>query len=287
MDPVLYRCAICGDTGFVFWFHTGFGDIGRCQKCGQVLRIDRPARESHVEFHRSANLHLTPYATLSEAAAAELQFYDAFLDLLQAGGGRNILDVGCGAGEFLQLVSKRGFQGVGIEPAESLRMLAQRAAPEANIISGDIESALLPAESFDGIAIWDVIEHLVDPRGALVAVHQLLKPGGYLGIATVNHASLMYGIYHVWRRTVPPLARYFGPMLYNPFHTYYFTKESLATLVRTTGFEIVEHRGYEFPLSRLAVSRTIKAGMRGLYWLQRLCRLEGEQYLFGKKSSPV
>jgi 2-polyprenyl-3-methyl-5-hydroxy-6-metoxy-1,4-benzoquinol methylase len=287
MDAVLCRCAICCETGFLFWFRTEFGSIGRCRKCRQVLRIDRPTREAHVDLHRSANLHLTPYATLTEAAVAELRFYNAFLDLLPNGSGKSILDVGCGVGEFLQLASKRGFQAVGIEPAEPLRMLAQKAAPEAKIHSGDLESAAFPPESFDCVAIWDVIEHLVDPRGALVFVHQLLKPGGYLGIATINHASLMYGIYHAWRRTIPQLARHFGPMLFNPFHTYYFTKKSLATLVGTTGFEIVEHRGYEFPLSRLAVSGTIKAGMRGLYLLQRLCGLEGEQYLFAKKRSRV
>jgi 2-polyprenyl-3-methyl-5-hydroxy-6-metoxy-1,4-benzoquinol methylase len=151
------------------------------------------------------------------------------------------------------------------------------------IESRPVEEAEFEDECFDAVAMWDVLEHLVDPRGTLIRLHRLLKPGGYLGIATLNHASLMYVIYHALRWAFPPLARPFGPMLYNPFHTYYFTKPSLARLVHNVGFEIIEHRGYEFPISRLDVGLALKFGMRGLYLVQGMCRMQGEQYILAYK----
>ncbi|NIQ27260.1 MAG: methyltransferase domain-containing protein [Gammaproteobacteria bacterium] len=147
-----------------------------------------------------------------------------------------------------------------------------------------VEQAWFEPESLDAIALWDVIEHFVDPRGVLEHLRPMLRPGGLLGVATIAHDSLMYRIYHGMRLTVPPLARRFGPLLYNPFHTYYFSRASLARLVRNAGFEIFEHRGYEFPLDRLKAAAPLKLAMRGLYLLQALTSTQGEQYLFARKA---
>ena len=132
--------------------------------------------------------------------------------------------------------------------------------------------------------MWDVIEHLVDPLGVLRLLHGMIKPGGFLGVATINHASLMYGIYHLMRRVAPPLARRFGPTLYNPFHTYYFSKSSLNRMIENAGFCVIEHRGYEFPLGRLDAGLPLKLGLRGLYVVQGMLGAEGEQYLFARRS---
>ncbi|HKQ72883.1 MAG TPA: hypothetical protein VJ810_04085 [Blastocatellia bacterium] len=58
---------------------------------------------------------------------------------------------------------------------------------------------------------------------------------------------------------------------------------SMDQLVQNADFEIIEHRGYEFPLSRLEVGAAVKLGMRGLYLSQRATAMEGEQYVFARK----
>jgi 2-polyprenyl-3-methyl-5-hydroxy-6-metoxy-1,4-benzoquinol methylase len=285
IDSRLIRCAICGGHDIHHWFRMDFGSIGRCGRCGEVLRADKPQRDAQVTLHQTSNLHETPYALRSEVASVELAFYGRFLDLCEktVGCGK-ILDIGCSTGEFLKLAVGCGFDVAGIEPIAELREIAERALGGRPIKSQPIEEAEFEAESFDAVTMWDVVEHLIDPRGTLMRLHWLLKPGGYLGIATLNHASLMYVIYHALRWIFPPLARPVGPMLYNPFHTYYFTKKSLARLVQNARFDIVEHRGYEFPISRLHVGLALKFGMRALYVFQGILGMQGEQYVFARKS---
>lgn len=284
IDSTLVRCAVCGSDDIRDWFRMDFGQIGRCRNCGQVLRADHPQRHAQVTLHQSSNVHEAPYAVLSGQASRELVFFDRFLDLCGKTVARGkILDIGCGTGEFLKLALDRGFDVVGVEPVKEFREFAEKKLGRHPIEPRPVEEAGFENESFDAIAMWDVIEHLVDPRGALLQVHRLLRPGGYLGIATLNHSSLMYVIYHALRRTFPPLARLFAPRLYVPFHTYYFTRESLVRLVRNATLDVVEHRGFEFPLVRLDVGFALKAGMRGLYVAQGILGMQGEQYLFARK----
>jgi hypothetical protein len=59
---------------------------------------------------------------------------------------------------------------------------------------------------------------------------------------------------------------------------------SLARLVDDTGLSIDQHKGYEFPLSRLDAGTVLKVGMRGLYAIQWLTATQGEQYMFAHKA---
>ena len=58
-----------------------------------------------------------------------------------------------------------------------------RARPGAGGVefrTGRIESFDFPAASFDGIAAFDVLEHIPDIEGSLERLHALLKPAGFL-----------------------------------------------------------------------------------------------------------
>jgi 2-polyprenyl-3-methyl-5-hydroxy-6-metoxy-1,4-benzoquinol methylase len=281
---VLERCAVCGGSAIRSWFATDFGAIGRCAGCGQVLRADRPNRQDVVRLHQTTNIHVAPYAALGDQARDELDFYDRFLDLChrEHPGGR-VLDVGCGMGEFLLAAQARGFSLMGIEPVDECRAIAAQRSGCAEIVETPLEETEFASESLSAVAMWDVIEHLVDPRLALARVRRALRPNGLLGVATINHASLMYDVFHVMRRVAPALARPLSPRLFVPYHTYYFTMASLARLVREVGFEIVEQRGYEFPLSRLEAGAPMKTALRGLYVAQKLCGRQSEQYIFARR----
>ena len=48
------------------------------------------------------------------------------------------------------------------------------------VILGTLEEATLPAEAFDVVVLYSVIEHVPDPLQALKIVHRALKPGGVM-----------------------------------------------------------------------------------------------------------
>lgn len=113
------------------------------------------------------------------------------LDLLEAKtSGRELLEIGCSYGGFLQVAKQRGWSCVGVEASQAAATEAGSAGLE--VYAGTIENNLcsLGSRQFDVIAMWHVIEHLPDPRHALRAVSGLLKGGGYLTLRTPNAESM-------------------------------------------------------------------------------------------------
>ena len=88
-------------------------------------------------------------------------------------GGR-ILDVGCGNGAFLAEARDIGYEVMGIDTSEAaVRLTEQRQIPS---VAGDFIKTEFH-DLFDFITMWDVIEHLADPRAFVERALELLLPG--------------------------------------------------------------------------------------------------------------
>ncbi|MFN3705027.1 MAG: class I SAM-dependent methyltransferase, partial [Thermoflexales bacterium] len=105
--------------------------------------------------------------------------------------------------------------------AEAARRLGLR------VITGTLEETDFSARCFDAVTLWDVIEHLHDPAGALRRIARILKPDGILVIRTPNFDS--------WE------ARLFGRYwagLEPPRHLFVFTPRTLGAMLAQAGFAI-------------------------------------------------
>lgn len=133
---------------------------------------------------------------------ARRQVLGAVLDGLDLPPGARVLEVGCGPGGNLALLSRYGAVE-GLEPDEPSRAYAQATAG-VPVHSGGLPNDL-PFEpgGFDLIAALDVMEHVADDAGTAQALHALLKPGGYL-LATVPAYGWMWSrhdaLHHHQRR---------------------------------------------------------------------------------------
>jgi len=138
-----------------------------------------------------------------------------------------VLDVGCGRGEFMELLAERGLEVRGVELD---RALVEAAVARGLAVShGDGLEALGEAAdgSLGGIALIQVAEHLSQQQlvNLVLLAFDKLRPGGRIVLETVNPQSL-----YVFAR-----AFYLDPTHDRPVHPAYLT-----FLFRQAGFAGVE-----------------------------------------------
>jgi 2-polyprenyl-3-methyl-5-hydroxy-6-metoxy-1,4-benzoquinol methylase len=142
------------------------------------------------------------------------------------GGKRGrLLDVGCHIGVFLELAAARGWAAEGVEPSRWATDVAR--GQGLSVTCGTLRGSAFPAGAFDVVTMWDVIEHFPDPAAEVREVHRLLRPGGLVGITTMNIDSLV--------------ARLLGPRWpwLMQMHLYYFSVRTLRALMERCGFRVV------------------------------------------------
>lgn len=141
----------------------------------------------------------------------------------------SLLEVGCGTGEYLNLMSELGWSRVvGVDVSEATVARARdRLGIEA--YAGELAALTLPASSFDAASMSHTLEHVADPVALLAEVRRLLKPSGRLVVAVPNYDSQLR-------------ARYQGSWLAldAPRHLIHFTQHSLELALTRAGFSDFE-----------------------------------------------
>ncbi len=100
----------------------------------------------------------------------------------------NLLDIGCGTGEFLDTCKQASWNVIGIEPDENARKMAKENF--SLDVRAEEELANLKDESFDIITMWHVLEHVPNLKERVQELKRLLKPKGVIIIAVPNCSSL-------------------------------------------------------------------------------------------------
>jgi SAM-dependent methyltransferase len=153
-------------------------------------------------------------------------------------GASDVLDIGCGRGEFLSLLRDAGIEASGIDADAD--MVAYARGEGLDVRQADIVQHLEVAEdaSLGGIFMAQVVEHL--PPAVLVRSLQLaaakLRPGGLLVAETINPLSPL------------ALRHYFADLT----HAQPLVPETLELLARQAGFASTETRFLNEPAERLA-----------------------------------
>ncbi len=134
----------------------------------------------------------------SELSLRQRREIVAWLDSHTPGRDLAILDVGCGAGWMTEALLAFG-SVTGTDLSASCLDRARLRWPQAAFIAGDFNEIELPEAHYDVVVSLEVLAHVADQPAFLAKIARLLKPGGYLMMATQNRPVLAR-----WGRIQPP-----------------------------------------------------------------------------------
>ncbi len=137
----------------------------------------------------------------------------------------NILDIGCGTGEFLKTFKDAKWKTFGIEPSLDVREIAIK--NYGLDIRGEAEIKKLETEGFDVITMWHVLEHVPELNDRIDDLKRLIKPEGIIVIAVPNCTSFDADVYKEnW-------AAYDVPR-----HLYHFVPNDIETVFNNHGLKV-------------------------------------------------
>ncbi|GAB1856463.1 class I SAM-dependent methyltransferase [Flavobacteriaceae bacterium MHTCC 0001] len=140
---------------------------------------------------------------------------------------KNLLDVGCGTGDFLQTALNANWKVCGIEPNDKARTIANS---KTNNSVFETEHLLkFEANSFDVITLWHVLEHLPNLEDHIRIFKKLLKDNGILVIAVPNYKSYDAKYY-----------KQFWAAYDVPRHLWHFNRESISDLASKFSFKVIK-----------------------------------------------
>lgn len=161
------------------------------------------------------------------------------------GSALDILDVGCGTGGNLELLSEFGrVEGLDSSPI-ALHHCRKKYGERFPLYLGEAPGSLPPGRQFDLVAAFDVIEHIPSPVEVLRGLGDALRPGGLLA-CTVPAYPFLWSEYdevnhHFKRYTEGQLGRELAEAglsveLVTYFNAVLFPPIAVARLLRRWGF---------------------------------------------------
>lgn len=100
--------------------------------------------------------------------------------------GNNYLDVGCGTGNYLQVLSEPGITFYGIDPSETMLSVARERNPGVNFLNAKAESIPFADNYFAGAIAMFTIHHWDDQFAGLLEIFRVLKPDSALVFLTFD-----------------------------------------------------------------------------------------------------
>jgi len=164
-----------------------------------------------------------------EEITRRLEVYLADVERALATAGPGILDLGCGRGEWLQLLGSRGITAHGVDA--NTEMIARCRAQGLEVTQADVLAHLhqLPASSLGVITGFHLVEHLSLEYliELLDQSSRVLRPGGLIVLETPNPENLIVGACSFYT---------------DPSHLRPLVPNALQFLVQRSGFAEVEVR---------------------------------------------
>ncbi|MEI7671505.1 MAG: methyltransferase domain-containing protein, partial [Deltaproteobacteria bacterium] len=192
-------------------------EVCQCAGCGLVQLSNEP-----VPYYRE----VIRAAAVSEVI--KISKTRQFADFLRKYSlhGRKIIEIGCGRGEFLSMLSPLDVNAYGLEYSEGAVAGCVENGLDVSRGYPDRGTGMLENGPFDGFLLLMFLEHIPEPNVALKTIYDNLADNA-VGLVEVPNFGMML------RNKL--FSEFIGD------HLLYFTRETLQITLQLNGFDVMEH----------------------------------------------
>jgi 2-polyprenyl-3-methyl-5-hydroxy-6-metoxy-1,4-benzoquinol methylase len=254
-------CICCGASSSSLLLRTrfpqypGYFDYRRCDHCEIVFNSPRLADLSSL-YDQDYFFYLKDASSMRYHVLRQIQHL--VLPAEYYAPGKRLIEIGSARGHLLNTLQQLGYNVTGVEPSADAVAYA-RSTYNLPMFQGTAEDYASGHQSeFDIAFACTVIEHVGSPDVFVRTCRSLLKPGGLLVMDMPNGAA---------HNASTALAAW---EMYQKYHIFLFTPDSIGLLLKKLGFEIIRTFSYDnSPLTRAEI-RHLKRNYRLLVLLDSL-----------------
>jgi len=228
------NCPICNNSNIPLLNSFEKLFLAKCQNCDFIFDKRIPSENELIEHYKIyAYSQLKPLPNLTRVS------YHKLLDTFeQYRGSGNILDIGCGQGDFLVEAKKRNWKVYGTEYSRAAVKLCKER--DINMYQGELNQESFSGLDFDVITSFEVIEHINNPNDFMSEANNKLRKSGLFYCTTPNFNSILRNF-----------EKSKFKMICYPEHISFYTKQSIKHLGKSHNFHSIKTQTTGIDIGRL------------------------------------
>lgn len=257
------KCIFCGsESNRIVIEENGFKGK-KCSQCGLIYISPRPSLNEIIDLYGHDDANISAESHISAAFPKVLYAKHHLKIIRSVVKSGALLEIGPGAGYFLDEARKLGFEPHGLELNSA----------QANFIRNELsipcEGSLLSTSVFEGkkfdiVYHCDVISHFFDPISEFRKINEILKDDSFLVFETGNFGEVDQSYF-----------KYIQKFQY-PDHLFFFSTDNLIDILEKTGFKLIKI--YRYSILPQLVARKMLSGVKNLIKKHVLKSNEKEKY---------
>lgn len=240
------ECIFCGIKSNSIVIKENGYQGNKCDGCGLIYISPRPSFEEIVDLYGHDDAHISATSHISSDYLKRLYARHNLKIIRSVVQNGSLLEIGAGAGYFLDEARKMGLEPYGLEfnPVQ------------ANFIRNDLKipceesplgASIFEGKKFDVVYHCDVISHLFDPISDFQKINEIMKDEGFLIFETGNIGDVDRSYFKYIRR------------FQYPDHLFFFSTDNLNALLEKADFQLVKIHRYSILPQLLAQKLFLRA----------------------------
>lgn len=229
-NPVLSACTICHNENITNFTHRFGFAMTQCVRCKHIFCNPMPDKKQ-LNYYYNSEMKDFENEFFLESFENRIPIFDRRIEIIRkhlpAG---KLMDVGSAIGIFLTAIQRQklDYHLHSCDPSSSACALLREKFPGIICYESMVEDLEMSAQ-FDGITMWDTIEHVSNPLQVAHKINSLLRPGGFWFFSTPNTDSFEWSV--AMERHVQILP---------PGHINLFNLNSIQYLLSQSNFNLVD-----------------------------------------------